>query len=108
VPCLLDREAPAFATKRFPSGNFGEHDVLWTTVKGRRWLGLTVLSPRGAADAPVEAKREIRGGKLVVTVTRGGAKDEFTMTAAPSGSMAAIRVVRTVEGKPVAEDLKLR
>jgi hypothetical protein len=108
VPCLFDKELPAFETKRFPSGNFGEHDMLRATVKGKRWLGLTVLSPRGAADTAAEVKREIKGGKLVVTVTRGSAKDEFTLTGAPNGGIAAIRVVRTVDGKPVAEDLKLK
>lgn len=108
VPCLLDAAAPAFETKRFPSNNFGEHDVLRATVKGKRWLGLTVLAPRGSSDEPVAVKREVKSGKLVVTVTRGGAKDEFTLTAAPNGGIAAIRVVRTTDGKPAAEELKLK
>ncbi|MCC6738337.1 MAG: heparinase II/III family protein [Planctomycetia bacterium] len=108
VPCLLDAAPPAFETKRFPSNNFGEHDVLRATMKGKRWLGPTVLAPRGSSDEPVAVKREVKSGKLVVTVTRGGAKDEFTLTAAPNGGIAAIRVVRTADGKPAAEELKLK
>jgi hypothetical protein len=107
VPCLLDRDAPAFETKKFPSGNFGEHDMLRATVKGRRWVGLTVLSPRGGSEAAVEVKREIKGGKLVVTVVRAGAKDEFTLTTGPNGGIALIRVVRFDSGKP-AEPAELR
>lgn len=108
VPCLLDQDVPAFDTKRFPSSDFGEHDMLRATVKGRRWLGLTVLAPRFAADHAAEVQREVKGGELVVTVIRGGAKDEFTLTAAPTGGIAALRVVRTVGGRPVAEELKLK
>ncbi len=108
VPCLFEKDPPAFTTARFPSNNFGEHDMLRATVKGRRWLALTVLSPRGGSEAAAEVKRDIKGGKLVVAVTRGGAKDEFTVTAAPSGGIAALRVVRSVDGKPIAEDLKLK
>ncbi len=108
VPCLLDKETPAFETKKFPSGNFGEHDMLRVTVKAKRWLGLTVLAPRSSADPAAEVKREIKSGKLVVTVTRGGAKDEVTLTANPNGGIASIRVVRTLDGKPIAEDLKLK
>ncbi|MCE9583631.1 MAG: heparinase II/III-family protein [Planctomycetes bacterium] len=108
VPCLFDKDVLAFETKKFPSSNFGEHDMLRATVKGKRWLGLTVLSPRGASDAAADVKREIKGGKLVVTVTRGGAKDEFTLTAAPNGGIGSLRVVRTIDGKSGTEDLKLK
>ncbi|MEK7466970.1 MAG: heparinase II/III family protein [Planctomycetota bacterium] len=107
VPCLFDKEAPAFTTARFPSGNFGEHDMLRATVRGRRWVGLTVLSPRAATDSAAEVKREIKGGKLVVTVTRGDAKDEFTLTGSPSGGVALLRVVRFDAGK-AAEPIDLR
>lgn len=108
VPCLLDAALPAFGTSRFPSSNFGEHDLLRATVRGRRWLGLTVLAPRDGSAAATEVTREIRGGKLVVTVTRGGAPDIFTLAGAPDGGIGGLRVDRTVEGKPVAEVLKLK
>lgn len=106
--CLLDNGAVAFETKIFPSGDFGDHPMLRATFKGKRWLGLTVLGPRGASEAAADVKREIKGGKLLVTVTRGGAKDELTVTAAPNGGIAALRVIRTVDGKTVAEELKVK
>jgi len=108
VPCLLDNGAVAFKTKIFPSGNFGDHPMLRATFKGKRWLGLTVLAPHKVSEPAAHVKREIKGGKLLVTVTRGGAKDELMVTAVPNGGIAALRVIRTVNGRTVAEDLKLK
>jgi len=108
VPCLIDQGAIAFETKRFPSHDFGDHPMLRVTFHGRRWLGLTVLAPRKATEPAVDVQREVKGAALVVTVTRGGAKDELLVTAGPSGGIAALRVVRAAEGKTVAEDLTVR
>jgi len=109
VPLLLDKSVPVFDTKTFPSGNFGDHPLFRATVKARRWLALTVLAPRAAADPATEVKREVKSGKLVVTVTRGTAKDEFTLTAAPNGGAASVRVVRSEGGKPGDPvDLKMK
>ena len=108
VPCLLDQGTVAFETKRFPSHDFGDHPLLRATFHGRRWVGLTVLAPRKATEPAVDVHREVKGGALVVTVTRGGTKDELLVTTGPSGGIAALRVVRTVEGQTVAEDLKVK
>ena len=108
VPCLLDQGAVAFETKRFPSHDFGDHPLLRATFHGRRWVGLTVLAPRKATEPAVDVHREVKGGAFVVTVTRGGTKDELLVTTGPSGGIAALRVVRTVEGQTVAEDLKVK
>ena len=108
VPCLLDNGAVAFETKMFPSADFGDHPMLRATFQGNRWLGLTVLAPRRSTETAADVKREIKGGRLLVTVTRGGAKDELMVTAVPNGGIAALRVIRTVDGKTVAEDLKVK
>jgi hypothetical protein len=108
VPCLLDNGRLAFETKIFPSANFGDHPMLRATFKGNRWLGLTVLAPRQSAEMATDVKREINDGRLLVTVARGGAKDELMVTAAPNGGIAALQVVRTTAGKTIAENLKLK
>ena len=108
VPCLLDQGAIAYETKRFPSHDFGDHPMLRATFRGKRWLGLTVLAPRRATEPAADVLREIKGGELVVTVTRGGTRDELMATAGPSGGIATLRVVRTAEGKTVAEDLNVK
>ena len=108
VPCLIDNGAVSFETKVFPSGDFGDHPLLRATFKGTRWLGLTVLTPRRSTEKAADVRREIKGGRLLVTVTRGGAKDELMVTAVPDGGIAALRVIRTVDGKTVAEDLKVK
>ncbi|MBI2923918.1 MAG: heparinase II/III family protein [Planctomycetes bacterium] len=109
VPCSLDAGDVAFKTEKFPSGNFGEHPVLHAKFRGKRWLGVTVLAPGGRDEETAAVKREVKSGKLVVTVERGGRKDEFTVTAAPEGRLAAVKVVRWDTGK-VAEqaDLKMK
>ncbi len=108
VPCLLDQGTVAFETKMFPSHDFGDHPMLRATFHGRRWLGLTVLAPRKATDRAADVQREVKGGALVVTVSRGRTKDELTLTATPSGGIATLRVTRTADGKTVAEDLKAK
>ena len=45
---------------------------------------------------------------FLVTVTRDGTKDELTLTTMPSGEIATLQVARTVGGKTVAEDLKVK
>jgi hypothetical protein len=92
----------------FPSGDFGDHPMLRAIFKGTRWLGLTVLTPRRSTEKAADVRRGIKGGELLVTVTRGGAKDELMLTAAPDGGIAALRVIRTVDGKTVAVDLKVK
>jgi hypothetical protein len=52
--------------------------------------------------------REIKDGELLVTVSRGGTKDELVVTAGPSGGIATLRVARTADGKTVAENLKVK
>jgi hypothetical protein len=89
----------------FPSGDFGDHPLLRATFPGTRWLGLTVLAPRRSSAGAADVRREIRGGRLLVTVTRGGAQDELLLTAGPNGGIAALRVNRTADGTTVAEDL---
>jgi hypothetical protein len=108
VPCLLDQGAIAYETKRFPSHDFGDHPMLRATFRGKRWLGLTVLAPRRATEPAADVLREIKGGELVVTVTRDGTRDELMATAGPSGGIATLRVVRTAEGETVAEDLNVK
>lgn len=108
VPCLIDNGAIAFETRVFPSKDFGDHPMLRATFKGTRWLGLTVLAPRRSTDKAADVRRETRDGRLLVTVTRSGARDEFMVMAMPNGGIAALQVIRTVEGKTVAEDLKLK
>jgi hypothetical protein len=108
VPCLMDNGAVAFETKMFPSRDFGAHPMLRATYKGHRWLGLTVLAPRRSTERAADVRREMKGERLLVTVTRGGVKDELEVTAVPSGGIAALRVSRTVEGKTVTADLQVK
>jgi hypothetical protein len=82
--------------------------MLRVTFQGNRWLGLTVLAPRRSVETAADVRREIRDGKLFVTVTRDGAKDEFVVTAGPNGAIATLHVIRTVDGKSVAEDLNVK
>lgn len=107
VPCLIDNGTVALETKVFPSGDFGDHPMLQATFQGTRWLGLTVLSPRRSTERAADVRRDIQGERLLVTVTRGGTKDELMVTATPNGGIAALHVIRTVDGKAVAADLKL-
>jgi hypothetical protein len=104
VPCPLDSGPLTFETRKFPSGNFGEHPVLHAKFRGKRWFAATVLAVRGGSDAPVAVARAVKSGKLVVTVERGGAKDEIAVAAAPDGRIASVRMLR---GKD-AEEVKLK
>jgi hypothetical protein len=101
VPCLIEGGGVAFETNVFPSADFGDHPMLRATRKGSRWLGLTVLVPRMVSAESADVRSEVQGGELLVTVTRGGAKDEFTVTVSPDGRIAALRVIRNVDGKSV-------
>ena len=67
-----------------------------------------MLAPRKVSEPPAHVKRELKGARLLVTVSRSGAKDELMVTAVPSGGIAALRVIRTVDGKTVAENLKVK
>lgn len=106
--CLLDHGPIALETRAFPSQSFGDHPMLRATFQGNRWLGLTVLAPRRSSETAADVKREIKGGNLVVTVERGGSKDEITLMAAPNGRIGALRVIRTMNEKTVVEDLKMK
>jgi hypothetical protein len=108
VPCLLDPGAVAFETKRFPSHDFGDHPLLRATFHGRRWLGLTVLAPRKVTEPGVDVRHEVKSAEVLVSVTRRGTKDELVLTAGPSGGIATVRVVRTADGKTIAEDLTVK
>lgn len=103
VPCLLDGSALVLETKMFPSADFGRHPMLQATLKGNRWLGLTVLAPRGSGESAVGVDRQIKGGELVVTVTRGGGMDKLLVTAAPNVGIVRLRVIRTVGGETVEQ-----
>jgi hypothetical protein len=98
----------AFQTKSFPSHDFGDHPLLRAAFHGKRWLGLTILAPRRSTEPAVDVLREIKDGELLVTVSRGGTKDELVVTAGPSGGIATLRVARTADGKTVAENLKVK
>lgn len=91
----------------FRSGDFGDHPLLRATFRGARWLGLTVLAPRRSTDRAADVSREIKDGRLLVTVTRGGSKDELMLRPPANGDIAALRVIRTVNGKAVAEELRM-
>jgi hypothetical protein len=106
--CLFDNGPIALETKMVPSQSFGDHPMLRATFKGNRWLGLTVLSPRGVSQTAAVVKREIVGGSLLVTVARGGPEEEFMLTAAPNGGIAALRCIRTADGNTIVEDLRLK
>lgn len=107
VPCLVDPPIPTFEARPFPCPDLGEHLLLRGVVRARRWLGLTVLSPRALADSPAVVQREVKGGKLVVTVRRGDATDVFTLALAPTGGIGSIRVARGAGAKP-ADAIELR
>jgi hypothetical protein len=92
----------------FPSSDFGDHPMLRATFKGIRWLGLTVLTPRGSTEKSADVQRRIDGGRLFVTVTRSGRKDELVVTTAPNGGISALRITRTVDGETVTENLNLK
>ncbi|MCB9892894.1 MAG: heparinase II/III family protein [Planctomycetes bacterium] len=69
--------AMQFATSTFASNNFGEQPRMDAKWKGDAWNALVILAPRAASEQALELESRERGGKLTLTITRGGIEDEL-------------------------------